>query len=66
MDNHIYFALVAAALGIYGMVDISMRPFPINRKMIWFPIVVLIPVIGPLLYFFNRKSITRVKEENGG
>ena len=57
MDNYIYFALVAATLAIYAMVDISMRNFSINKKMIWFPIVVLLPLIGPLTYFVRRRSI---------
>lgn len=57
MDNHIYFALIAAALAIFAMVDISMRHMPLNKKMLWFPIVVLLPVIGPIVYYIRRKSL---------
>jgi len=64
MDYYIYFALVAAAIAIYAMVDISMRNLPINQKMIWFPIAVLIPIIGPMAYFLRRRSILeKAKEE---
>lgn len=65
MDYWIYFALAAAAIAIYAMVDISMRRFPLNRKLIWFPIVVLIPFFGPLAYYIKRKSMIRnIKAEN--
>lgn len=63
MDNYIYFALVAAAMAIYAMVDITMRDFPLDKKMIWFPIAVLIPLIGPLAYFLKRRKIMENAKE---
>ena len=57
MDTYLYFALIAAALAIYAMVDISMRRYPMEKKMLWFPIVVLVPLVGPIVYYARRKSI---------
>lgn len=51
--------LVGAAVAIFAMVDISMRSISMKSRMIWFPIIILIPVVGPALYFFYRRTLTQ-------
>ncbi|GAB4230299.1 MAG: hypothetical protein Tsb0034_02130 [Ekhidna sp.] len=64
MNNWVYIALVAAALAIHAMIDVIMKRFDYGKKMMWFAIVVLIPLLGPLVYYVRRKSlITQAKEE---
>ncbi len=50
--------LVGASIAIYAMVDLSMRSYTKKTRMIWFPVVILIPILGPLFYFLNRKSLS--------
>ena len=48
-------ALVAAAFAIWAMVDISKSSLNKNQKMGWFAVAILIPIVGPIVYFFVGK-----------
>ena len=49
--------LVVIGLWIYCLVDIFKHQFPNNEKTIWFLVVLLLPMVGPLFYFlFGRKN----------
>lgn len=52
------FGVIVVSIAIYAMIDIANRGIRTQTKIIWFPVVVLIPLIGPLCYFFLRKSLT--------
>ena len=60
MDYQLYLAILAAALAIHSMIDILMKSWPVKVRMIWFAIVVLLPVVGPLVYYIRRKSLIEV------
>lgn len=53
----ILLALVVVTIAIYAMIDIANRGIRIQTKVIWFPVVILLPLIGLLCYFFMRKSL---------
>lgn len=57
MDYWIYVGVFAVAVAVYAMINILMARFPNNKKMLWFAIVVLVPIVGPLAYLFSKKSI---------
>ncbi len=44
-------AVVTVALAIFSMMNVAMSNMSKNRQMIWFAIVVLIPFVGPIMYF---------------
>lgn len=48
---------VIVTLAIYSMIDVANRSISLKNKVIWFPVVVLIPFFGPALYFLIRKKI---------
>ncbi len=50
--------LIVVTIAIYAMIDISNRNIRTKTKLIWFPIVVLMPLLGPLFYFLMRRSLT--------
>ena len=47
----IFFVLLPALLIIISLMDILKSNFEGNNKLIWVFIVVMLPVIGPILYF---------------
>ena len=47
----IFFILLPALLIIISLTDILKSNFEGNNKLIWVFIVVMLPVIGPILYF---------------
>ncbi|MDW3192105.1 MAG: PLD nuclease N-terminal domain-containing protein [Cytophagales bacterium] len=51
------FGVIVVSIAIYAMIDIANRSIRTKTKIIWFPVVVLIPLIGPLCYFFLRRSL---------
>ncbi len=63
MNIWVYVSVFAAAIAIYAMINILMARFSTNKKMIWFAVVVLVPLLGPLIYLLNRKSIDANSEE---
>lgn len=63
MNIWVYVGVFAVAVAVYAMINILMARFSTNKKMLWFAIVVLVPVIGPLAYLFGRKSIETSSRE---
>ncbi len=62
MNYWVYIGVFAVAVAVYSMINILMARFSLNKKMLWFAIVVLIPVLGPMIYLFSRKSIDASEE----
>ncbi|MEO9872023.1 PLD nuclease N-terminal domain-containing protein [Ekhidna sp.] len=63
MSNWTYLAVFAAAIAVYSMINILMASFSINKKMVWFAIVALIPILGPLVYLFSKTAIEANSKE---
>ncbi len=59
MSYWLTLSIFAAAVAIISMVNILFSHLDSNRKMIWFAIVTLVPIVGPLVYFMKRKSLLR-------
>lgn len=59
MSYWLYIALFAAAVAVYAMVDILMTQISYNKKMVWFAIIVLLPIVGPMIYLFKKKSLAQ-------
>ena len=55
----------------FAIIDVAQRPFPsFQKKMIWFAVVTLLPLLGAALYFlFGKKqtlnSLTAEKDDPG-
>ncbi|MEO9802164.1 MAG: PLD nuclease N-terminal domain-containing protein [Reichenbachiella sp.] len=49
-------ALVAAAFAIWALVSIAQSKMNTNQKVIWFAIVILLPLLGPIVYWFKFKK----------
>lgn len=45
-------SLMAAALIIWSMITIANSNLDPNKKVLWFAIVLLVPILGSLVYFF--------------
>ncbi|MFY0628530.1 MAG: PLDc_N domain-containing protein [Reichenbachiella sp.] len=54
MDIYGFLAILASAVAIWAMVMVSQSDMPGNKKVLWFIIVVLIPILGPLVYYFMK------------
>ena len=46
------FTLIAAAFVIWALVDIFRKPITNNRKVMWFVLVILLPIAGSVAYYF--------------
>jgi uncharacterized membrane protein YhaH (DUF805 family) len=57
MDYWMYISLLAAAIAVYAMVDILMARIANNRKMVWFALIVIIPIVGPMIYLLKKRSL---------
>lgn len=57
MDYWLYISLFAAAVAVYAMINILMTRMSNSKKMLWFVLVVLVPILGPIIYLVMRKSI---------
>lgn len=51
-----FIALIAAAFAIWAMVSISKSNLKPNHKAIWFAVVILLPLIGPIIYWFRFRN----------
>lgn len=58
MENGVLIGVIACALAIYAIIDIAYQRFRFKRNAIWIPIVMFIPIVGPLIYFVMKKKIT--------
>ena len=47
----IIFGIAVIILSIYAMISVLMSIMDNNRKILWFALVALLPIIGPLAYF---------------
>ena len=56
MNNGTLFALVAAAFAIWALVSVAKSNLKTNDKVIWFAIVILLPLLGPIVYWFKYKK----------
>ncbi|MEO9804909.1 MAG: PLD nuclease N-terminal domain-containing protein [Reichenbachiella sp.] len=52
------FALIVVSFAIWAMVDVAQGRMKTQQKAIWFAVVVLIPLLGPILYYFRRSNLT--------
>ena len=60
----ILLVLVQGVPWIIAFIDILRNDFAGNNKLIWLLVVIFVPIIGPIAYFFiGRKQKTKVKEE---
>ena len=50
----IIFAIIAVAFAVWAMVDVANAKLEKHRKVVWFIAVILIPIIGPMIYYFNK------------
>ncbi len=57
MSYWVYIGVIAVAASITAMINILLSRFTRNKKMIWFAIVTLVPLLGPLVYFVQRNAI---------
>ncbi|MCP4457359.1 MAG: hypothetical protein GY816_04940 [Cytophagales bacterium] len=48
--------VVTVAIAIYAMIMVAMSKMSNAKMMIWFAIVVLIPLIGPIAYFSLKRQ----------
>jgi len=49
--TNVLIGVVVVAIAIFAMINIAIGTMPREKKMIWFAIVVLIPLIGPIAYY---------------
>ena len=49
-------AVLTVALTIYTLLFVAMSGMKKEKLMAWFAIVVLIPIIGPLLYYVIKPN----------
>ncbi|WP_420318549.1 PLDc N-terminal domain-containing protein [Ekhidna sp.] len=57
MNYWLYISLFAAAIAVFSMVNVLLARMPNNKKALWFALVVIFPIVGPLIYLLKRKSI---------
>ena len=50
-------SVFVVALTIYSMIDVLRTRMSVEKKMLWFALVVLFPVVGPFIYLVRKKSI---------
>ncbi len=58
------FAGFFVVLWFYALIEIIQHKFKDNEKIVWLLLVILLPCIGTILYFwFGRKSILQEVDE---
>lgn len=57
MDGMLY-GVIAVAFAIWAMVSVAKSGLQKEKKVMWFAVVILIPVLGPILYWllYSRKA----------
>lgn len=60
MNYWLFISLFAAALAVYAMINILMTRMSNRKKMLWFALAVLLPIVGPIIYLLKREAIARV------
>ena len=61
MNSWIIISIFAATIAIYSMLDVLRSRLPLNRKMVWFAVVVIFPILGPVVYLLKRKAIANAR-----
>ncbi|WP_420581097.1 PLDc N-terminal domain-containing protein [Reichenbachiella sp.] len=54
--NGILIAVVAAAFAIWALVSVAKSNIKNDQKVIWFAVVILLPILGPIVYWFKHKK----------
>lgn len=54
----IIFGVIAVAFAIWAMVSVAKSALSKENKAAWFAVVILIPILGPVLYWglYSRKA----------
>jgi len=60
IDYNSIFGLLIFALDIYAFVNIIHSPVSNQRKLIWTIVVVLLPLLGVILWYFRGPKIGKV------
>jgi hypothetical protein len=47
----IVFGIIVISLSIYAMISVVISKMDTNRKILWFIIVAMLPIVGPLAYY---------------
>jgi hypothetical protein len=59
------FSLAALVATILAAIEIATKPFKREKdKVIWLILVLLLGGIGPIIYYFNRKSLLANPNDN--
>ncbi|MFK7953388.1 MAG: PLD nuclease N-terminal domain-containing protein [Ekhidna sp.] len=59
MENlWMYLGVVAVAVAIFAMIDIAIKEYSFRTRLLWLPIVILFPLVGPIVYYSMRKSLS--------
>ncbi|SMD31961.1 Phospholipase_D-nuclease N-terminal [Reichenbachiella faecimaris] len=53
--NGIIFALIASAFAIWALIAVANSKLSTNKKILWFALIILVPFIGPIAYWFRYK-----------
>lgn len=54
--NGTILAVVAAAFVIWALISVAQSNMKNDQKVIWFAIVILLPILGPVIYWFKHKK----------
>lgn len=54
--NGTLIALVAAAFAIWALISVAQSKLKNDQKVIWFAVVILLPILGPIIYWFKNKK----------
>lgn len=55
--NDIIIAVAAAAFTIWALIAASCNDsLSSNQKVKWFALIILIPIIGPIIYWYNMRN----------
>ncbi|MEO9967071.1 MAG: PLDc N-terminal domain-containing protein [Reichenbachiella sp.] len=46
-------AVIAASFAIWALISVAQSSLNTNQKVIWFAIVILLPLLGPIIYWFK-------------
>ncbi|MEO9964152.1 MAG: PLD nuclease N-terminal domain-containing protein [Reichenbachiella sp.] len=50
------FALIVVTFAIWAMVDVAQNQMKNQYKVIWFAVVILIPLAGPIFYYWIKTN----------
>jgi hypothetical protein len=53
----ILIALIAAAFALWAMFSVANSSLSKSEKLLWFAITILIPIVGPVIYFYWQEKM---------